>query len=484
MAAPAATGAFAPRPAAPWAGVRDCIDYGPSSPQMTIEQFTGTAMPPEAEQYVGVLSTERELSEHCLVLNVWTPAPSGTERRPVLVWLHGGGMSTGSASWPLYDFTNLARNNDVVVVGINHRLGIFGFLDLSDYGDRYADSGNIGMLDVVAALRWVRDNIAGFGGDPHNVTIFGESGGGSKVTTLLAMPDARGLFHKAFAMSGTLLRAKSHDAAAATARLVLDRCGVGRDTVPLSALDMHALIDAEAALPAGKRLLKQTSFGPVIGPSLPRDPFDSIAAGASATVPTVAGCTSHEMLPFVAAPDLWTIDDAGVHERLSRLLGANATRILDGYRTLRPTESPASLYILITSDLMMRIPHQRLAEAASAAGGPIYNYIFNWGTPSADGALRAGHGSDMAFCFDNIDRAPLYGGPHAAPLVQAMSGALIALARHGDPNHASLPHWPSFSTVDRPTMMLDVDSAVTHDPWPEERAIWDGVDLAQLGPAY
>jgi para-nitrobenzyl esterase len=477
-------GRFRPaRPPQAWSGVRECLTYGPSCPQMTVEQMTGTPMPAEIEGLMGVLGSESSVSEDCLALNVWTPTLQAQAALPVLVWLHGGGMNTGSASWPLYDFTNLVRHRNVVVVGINHRLGVFGFLDLSELGEEFAESGNVGMLDVVAALGWVNQNIAGFGGDPDNVTVFGESGGGTKTTALLAMPAAAGLFHKAFPMSGAMLAAQRPEAANTTAHLTLERIGVGADLSQLATVEAGRLIEAELAL-QGSGLLGRGGrrFGPVLGPSLPQDPEWAIAHGASASVPIVSGCTTDEMLAFlVSDPEFGSITEAGLRDRLGKLLGEYADPILVGYRSIHPDESPTALLVATITDATMRLPHIRMTEARLQAGGaPAWMYLFAWGHPDASGRRWAAHGTDMPYFFDNVDKASIAAGPHADQLVAAMSGALVSLAYTGSPNHDELPEWPAYTPEDRLTMLFDTPSSVSADPFGAERLVWQGVPLGHV----
>jgi para-nitrobenzyl esterase len=471
-----------PSPAVPWRGVRPCQAYGPSCPQMTTEQFTGMPVPAEAEPLTGFRAVESVTGEDCLVLNVWTPSLDPSAGLPVLVWLHGGGWSIGSASWPMYEFDNLARRHDVVMVGLNHRVGSLGFLDLSSLDPELAESGLVGMLDIVAALEWVRDNIAGFGGDPGNVTIFGQSGGGAKVTTLLAMPAARGLFHKAVAMSGSTPRAQTAGAAEADARAFLSHLGVGTDLRQLRHMDVRRFPEAERALRNRTSLLEQgPGFFPVLGGGLPQDPLDAVRGGSASGVATVFGCTTDEMMAFMAFdPDLWTVDDAEVRRRFSRLT-SDADTLFDAYRTIRPAESATSLYISLFTDALMRMPMIRFTEAAAEASGrPAYQYLFTWGSPDPEGRIRSLHGLDMPYFFDNVDKAPLADGPHAAALTRAACGSLVAVARHGAPGHEALPEWPSYSTETRATMQLDVEPALALDLCREERRAWEGIEVPGL----
>ena len=255
-----------PAPAAPWDGVRDALEFGPSCPQ-----------PPERPEG---WAPEPSLSEDCLYLNVWTPGTGEGERRPVMVWMHGGGYSIGSGSWPVYDGTALARRGDTVVVTLNHRLGILGYLHLKELaGPEFASSGNAGMLDLVAALEWVRDNIAAFGGDPGKVTIFGESGGGAKVSTLIAMPAARGLFHRAAIQSGPGLRVKPPEQAAELARTIAGEiCGGAFDLQKMQAAPVERLREAQGKL--GRSAV--FAFSPVLDPEvIPEHPGDAIRNGTA-----------------------------------------------------------------------------------------------------------------------------------------------------------------------------------------------------------
>jgi para-nitrobenzyl esterase len=435
---------------------------------------------PESEPMMGTWSCERATSEDCLTLNVWSPALDEPAGLPVLVWLHGGGWSIGSASWPLYDFSNLARHGRVVMVSVNHRLGILGFLDLSSSGERFADSGNAGMLDVVAALAWIRENIAAFGGDPGNVTVFGESGGGAKTSTLLAMHEARGLYHKAVVMSGVMLRAQAPEAAARRTGAVIDHLGAA-DPGKLLELEASELIDAGAAVVGTPGVLSPVGgFRPVLGPSLPGHPAELIRGGSARDVTTVIGCTADEMLAFLAFdPGLWTLTLDGLRERLRPMLGGDTERVVSSYQAIRPGDTPASLLIAIATDAKFRVPAVRLAEAHAESGGAgTYMYLFGWGHPGPNGTAWSPHGLDMPYFFDNVDKAAIAQGPHAQPLAEAMSGALIAVARTSSPGHAALPDWPAYTPDRRSTMRFDLPAAVVDDPNGAERASWDGITLS------
>ena len=472
-----------PRPVVPWSGGRDALDYAGQAPQSRL----GPAPRPEMVDFLHAPDTSPE-TEDCLTLNVWTPAADSAARRPVMVWLHGGAFSFGSSNGTWHHGARLSSRGDVVLVTVNQRLNIFGFLDLSQLGGaEYAASGNAGTLDMIAALHWVRDNIAAFGGDPGNVTIFGESGGGGKVSTLLAMPSARGLFHRAIVQSGAVVRLRTRDRAAALTDAVLGELGLSRTSfMELHALPMRRLLaaigPAQQAIGASPwPLLDRYPFGPVVeGSLLPRQPFDPDATPVSADIPLIIGDCTHEASLFLAHDDtVWnrTLSEADLRARITAIAGNQADRVIDTYRRLQPDASPADRLIATLTDCNFRIRSLLMAERKAARGGaPVWMYSFAWQTPLFDGRLGTPHAIDVPFAFDTLafsnatDRsAGAYG------LASAMSGAWAAFARDGVPRHAALPAWPVYTPGERATMVLNTVCHVERDPGREGRVLWQEI---------
>jgi para-nitrobenzyl esterase len=441
-----------PRKPQPWSGVRDAFYNGHSAMQTP---------PVEPAHATGFHSTEPQ-GEDCLVLNVFTPGPNDGHKRPVMFWIHGGGFQYGASTALGYDGTNLARSGDVVVVGINHRLNVFGFLYLADAGGKdYADSGNAGMLDIVAALQWIHDNIARFGGDPGNVTIFGQSGGGSKVTTLLAMPPAKGLFHKAIVESGSRLTEMHPDEAKKTTEKILANLGVK----PGDISTLHTL-------PPEKLLVAMAGAGrlrPVVdGRSLPRDPFDPDAPEISADVPMLIGTTETEGSFFVPS-ELLTMNEAAMKSSLQRYLGDGTDKIIALFRERRPKATPSELYFTILGFPTGAITQaQRKSEQSKA---PAYVYYFTWRTPIQNGLRLSPHTIEMPFAFKNQWLLPeLVGtGPDLQTLADRVSGSWVAFARTGNPNNPNVPNWPAYNRTQRATMIVNEAWHVVNDPNHEER---------------
>src|SRR5581483_7751394 len=472
-----------PAPPEPWTGELDCRRVGNACPQPPLVG-SGPVAAQIAALFVGPGGPFADTQgEDCLTLNVWTPASGdgGSPSRPVMVWFHGGGWTLGSANSPMYDGAALARRGDVVVVGVNHRLGALGYLSLGEaFGEDFAASGSAGALDMVAALEWVRDNAAAFGGDPGNVTIFGESGGGAKVSVLLGSPAAAGLFHRAIVQSGPMLRGVEPPAAAATARAVLDRLGVASPEA-LRAVPAARLVEVQTVVIGGP--LGGFGGGPALAPVvdgifLPAHPFDPVAAPTAAGVPLLIGTTRDEMTLFTSAiPGFSTLAESALPMVAATMDGGDSAALLEVYARTRPHSTPAERLTALMTD-RFRVGSIRLAERKLADPGnraPVFMYRFDFTTPVLEGRLGAPHAIDIAFCFDNLDRTGLHGGrPEAPALAERVSEAWLAFARTGDPNHAGLPAWPPYDTGRRKTMLFDVDCRVADDPEAPERRAWDG----------
>lgn len=449
----------APVQADSWEGIRSCRQYGPVSPQGARSGWANDEIAFAFNWNDGVQG------EDCLRLNVWTPALD-SRKRPVMVWLHGGGYSAGSGQeLPSYDGTSLAFAEDVVVVSINHRLNVLGFLDLSAYGETYAKSANAGLLDIVASLKWVRDNIAAFGGDPSNVTIFGQSGGGGKVTTLLATPCAKGLFHKAIVQSGSMLRTMeskySRKIGIATVR------NLGLDA---SSIDKISEVPYGELLAAGEKAIAQVKaeadrdgvasfiFGwapTVDGAVLPSQPFDPQAPAISADIPMIIGTTRHEFSMTTYVPALRNAGREEVIGILKGRYGEGTERFLELFAKAYPGSKPADM---LDADFVFRPSAIEQALRKSLQGAaPVYMYMFNWESPVLDGILRSTHCMEIPFVFNNADRhaSMTGGGAQAMELASKMSHCWAEFARCGKPSAEGLPEWEPFEAEKRAVMFFD-----------------------------
>jgi para-nitrobenzyl esterase len=460
-------------PVAPakWDGVRDALTYGASAPQ----REPGVARSPSP---LGVAAAGLPAeSEDCLVLNVWTPALGDGRKRPVMFWCHGGGFATGSGSSPVTEGANLARRGDVVVVTINHRLNVLGFTSLEEVGgEEFAGSGDAGMLDIVFALEWVRDNITRFGGDPGNVMIFGQSGGGRKVATLLAMPKAKGLFHRAVIESGATLKLVEAAQGTRVARELMTTLGLARDQArELQKIPLDKIMAAYFQVVRKMNVDQMTQgFSPVVdGKFIPQHPFHPVASSVSADVPLMLGSTRTE-LTSSAQPEDFELTDAAMRSRIRGLLGAHADNAIQVYQKANPGASASDIYFLIASDHRYSGPVMKIAERRAALGkGPVYLYYFRWETPAEGGRLKSPHTIEIPFAFDNVKAATRLtgGGPEAMALADKVSDAWIAFARTGNPNTPKLPRWTAYNATDRPTMVIDNESKLVNDPIREQRLV-------------
>lgn len=444
-----------------WEGVRSCRQYGPTCPQ---EKRTGWA---NDEIAFAFNWNDGYTGEDCLRVNIWTPGIADGKNRPVMVWLHGGGYSTGSGQeLPSYDGTNLAKKGDVVVVTLNHRLNVLGFLDLSAYGDKYAKSGNAGLLDLVAALQWVNKNIKAFGGDPSNVTIFGQSGGGGKVSTLLATPAAKGLFHKAIVQSGSMLRTMESTYSRRIGKATVEALGLNAATI-----DELQKIPYEQILAAGNKAVAKVraeaekedalssfifGWAPVVdGDVLPAQPFDPQAPEMSKDIPVMMGTTLHEFTSSTYMPGLRNISKEDAIKMVRQRYGDRADDFLAAFAKAYPDYQPKDL---LDTDFIFRpstLEQGRLK--AVQQGAPVYMYMFAWESPVMDGMLRSTHCMEIPFVFNNVVRhaSMTGGGAEACALGEKMSSAWLNFARTGNPNAEGLPQWDTFTKENGTLMYFD-----------------------------
>ena len=448
-----------PQPVEPWSGVLDAVDYGDTAPQAFSRLALG-----------GTKGNRPKIGEDCLVLNVWTPG-CDAGRRPVMVWLHGGGFEAGTGSMALYDGTNVARRGDVVIVTINHRLNLFGHLHLADLlGAEFDGSANAGYLDVVAALRWVRDNVAAFGGDPDNVTIYGQSGGGRKVSISMSAPIAQGLFHKGIVQSGSHLRLVPRDRAQAMTEALLAVFDIPHGQAQrLQDVPMDSLIDANRKV--------RGRFSPTIDDVVfDRHPWDPAAPEISAGIPLMIGTCRTELSNQVgsADPSTFELTDEQLPEKLSRYVPAeDVARLTETVRRSSPNATASEVFFTIATARGYWLDSVLQTERKAQQGGaPVYSYRLMWRTPVEGGRRITPHSLDLPFVFDNVAVAPDMVGPpssETAALADAMSEAWIAFARTGDPNHAAIGAWAPYDLERRNVMLFDTTSVAVDDPHADER---------------
>lgn len=456
-----------PRPPKPWPGVRSARSYGRVAPQ---DKGTGRLNDEEAFIFDWNDSVE---GEDCLRVNIWTPGLDD-RRRPVMVWLHGGGFAAGSGhDLPAFDGENLARRGDAVVVNLNHRLNLLGFLDLSAYGERYARSANVGMLDIVAALQWIKANIAAFGGDPDRVMIFGQSGGGAKVSVLMGMPAAKGLFHRAGVMSGSFSMLNTRESSRRLAQLLLAELGLdGSDVDRLQSLPYAQLrTAADAVLNRENRpfpgfvdvrqIAARLDFAPTVdGVDLPAAPFRPNAPALSSDVPMLIGSTLNEFVSGINQPDVEAMNEAELLARAERFVPGHGSQAVAAFRARTPEASPFDIWSRMATAPVRQSAVDQARVKAADGGAPAFLYWFTWQTPILDGRPRAFHCLDIPFVFDNTDRCASMtgGGPRARQLAGQLSDAFIAFARSGDPNHPGLPPWTAFAGTRETSMTIDDNS--------------------------
>jgi para-nitrobenzyl esterase len=461
-----------PQKAGSWTGIRSSMQYGWVSPQPAREGWKN-----DEEAWLFSWSDGIQ-NEDCLRLNIWTPGINDNKKRPVLVWLHGGGCTAGCGNELLsYHGEILARRGDAVIVSINHRLNVVGHLNLASFGHQYASSANAGMLDIVASLQWVRTNIANFGGDPGVVTIFGQSGGGGKVNTMMAMPAAQGLYHRGIVESGSILQAGTQEDSSALAHALLKELGIDESSVgklqqvPIDHLVKAGVIASRRTNPTSdvvdfRRVGARLGWGPVVdGDAIPQQTWDPKAPAISAKVPLLVGNTLNEFVTATNHPEFMLMTDNELQKRVETSLLGKSAAVIAAFRAAYPNAKPYQLWSVIATS---RVRSASLAQArlkAERQAAPAYLYQFTWQTPVLDGRPMAFHCSEIAFVFDNVDRCENMtgGGASAHALASKMSEAWLHFARSGDPNHSGLPEWAPYAAATNATMIFDDNCALKNN---------------------
>lgn len=461
---------MAPRPLANWSGVRDATRYGERCPQAFVQLPNAWSWYP---------STEGALGENCCVLNVFTPDLDANARRPVMFYIHGGGFSRNAGQGVALDGSHLARFGDAVVITVNHRLNVFGYTHLGFLDPDFADSANVGQLDLIAALNWVKTNVHVFGGDPGNVTLFGQSGGGSKINTLLVMPAARGLFHRAINMSGSSsFKPRPASSVEAVTHQLLRTLGIDkRNLHKIQEVTPDRLLTAHAT---SLKVLNAEESGPVIdGHNVPHGVLTPEGLAMYRHMPLIFGTTESEARWFMRDPRHFKLTEQQVKARIKGQFGfdeAKADALMAAFRQDAPDRSAVDVLMAVASEALIRMHILRGADAISASRQtPLYAYNFAWKVPVDGGIWGSPHTADIPFVFGTVDQAKAMTGegPEPEQISRVMMSAFMAFARTDNPNNPHMPEWKPYDIVSRATMVINTKSVLVNDHLANDRRASD-----------